>query len=189
MASGGIEFIYLKPETEWWYEMLIKPKHKRNGEIGYGNGWCGRMCRWRTSQKVPAIHKWLKSIGEYKQYIGIALDEPQRIPQEPKYNELYPLVEWKMTEADCLAYCYEKGFNWNENGVELYDVLDRVSCWCCWNKNLSELRKMRKYLPKYWQDLLGLQSRIDIPFKDNASLFDLDERFAQEDAQMSLFDM
>ena len=44
-----------------------------------------------------------------------------------------------MTEKDCLKYCYESGFSWDEDGIDLYSILDRVSCWCCCNKNLKEL--------------------------------------------------
>lgn len=86
-----------------------------------------------------------------------------------------------MTEKDCLKYCYSKGWNWDENGVELYSILDRVSCWCCRNKNIKELKNIYMYLPEYWQKLRGLQSRIDEPFKgEGKSIFDLEERFKKE---------
>lgn len=39
-----------------------------------------------------------------------------------------------MTEADCLQYCYSAGYFWLEGSIRLYDILDRVSCWCCCNK-------------------------------------------------------
>jgi len=55
-----------------------------------------------------------------------------------------------MTEKDCLEYCYEKGFDWRENEIRLYDILDRISCWCCSNKNKKELDNMRIYLPNYY---------------------------------------
>lgn len=86
-----------------------------------------------------------------------------------------------MTEQDCLNYCYNNGWDWNENGVELYSILDRVSCWCCGNKNLKELRNIYLYLPDYWDLLKGLQSRIDRPFRrDGKTIFDLEERFKNE---------
>ena len=70
-----------------------------------------------------------------------------------------------MTEKDCLKYCYNRGYTWEEDGVRLYDILDRVSCWCCGNKNLKELKNMYLYLPEYWYRLKALQSRIDRPFR------------------------
>lgn len=78
-----------------------------------------------------------------------------------------------MTEADCLAYCRSCGYNWLErttqmpNGfIDLYDILDRVSCWCCCNKNFKELRNIYIYLPNYWKKLKRLQAKIDRPMKN-----------------------
>ena len=86
-----------------------------------------------------------------------------------------------MTEKDCLQYCYDKGYNWDENGIELYSILDRVSCWCCQNKNLKELKNMYLYLPDYWQKLRGLQDKINEPMKGKGkSVFELEERFKKE---------
>lgn len=90
-----------------------------------------------------------------------------------------------MTEADALAYCYENGFSWLEGTIRLYDVLDRVSCWCCCNKNLRELRNMCIYLPKYWERLKDLQRKIDRPMKgyykgQPRGVFELEQRFRAE---------
>ena len=67
------------------------------------------------------------------EYIGIAADEPKRVK-----HAYYPLVEWGMTEKDCLDYCYAHGFDWGG----LYEIFHRVSCWCCPLQPLSELRKL-----------------------------------------------
>lgn len=184
LKEKGIELTILKPQNNWLYDMLVRPT-----KSGYGYKWCGGACRWRTSNKVNAINKYLKSFNEeYIQYVGIAYDEPKRAVLEN--NKVYPLIEWKMTEKECLKYCYDKGWNWNENGVELYDILDRVSCWCCKNKNLKELKNMHDYLPKYWNDLKGLQSLIKIPFKQNYSVFDLDNKFEKSKyEQLTIFDL
>lgn len=41
-----------------------------------------------------------------------------------KEGKQLPLVDWGMTEADCLEYCHDRGWFWNENSpdgiVELY---------------------------------------------------------------------
>ena len=80
----------------------------------------------------------------------------------------YPLADrWGMCEADCLALCYRKGNEWVEGGVRLYDVLDRVSCWCCRNKNMRELSAMRKNLPNYFERLVALERAIGEPMKKN----------------------
>lgn len=87
-----------------------------------------------------------------------------------------------ITEADALQYCYTKGFVWHEDGVRLYELLDRVSCWCCGNKNLKELKNMYLYLPWYWKKLKELQLNTDRPYRRNSgeTIFDLEERFKRE---------
>lgn len=115
-----------------------------------------------TAEKNQAISKYLKSNygNEYKEYIGIAADETKRINKERNPNKELPLVKWEMTENDCLKYCYKRGYDWNENGIKLYDVLDRVSCWCCSNKNKKELDNMFYYLPDYYLKIIGLLKEI-----------------------------
>ena len=105
---------------------------------------------------------------------------------------MLPLVQWGMTESDCLEYCRKRGFSWSEPStttesgtIDLYDILDRVSCWCCSNKNLKELRNIHKYLPQYWEKLRDLQSKIDRPFKgyyksNPVGIFELEKRFESE---------
>lgn len=178
LEEKNIKYIELKPAVPFEYTMFEKPVKKRNGTIGKGYSWCGGMCRWGTTEKIKAIEKYCKGCYEY---VGIAKDEPKRLEKERKGNKIFPLVEWEMTEKDCLNYCYSKGFNWIEDGIDLYSILDRVSCWCCANKNLKELKNYYKYLPKYWDKFKGLQSKTERPFKNNKyTIFDLEERFKKE---------
>lgn len=109
----------------------------------------------------------------------------------PAYpNRRLPLAEWGLTEPDCLEYCQQLGFQWleeTENGpVPLYEILDRVSCWCCGNKNLKELKHIYLYLPQYWERLKGLQAHMSRPMKGwyqdgrPKGIFELERRFEQE---------
>lgn len=78
------------------------------GEIAKGYGYPTVKARWCTKHlKTEVMDKYLKNLKkdyELIRYVGIAYDEPQR---ERDLN--YPLIEWKMKEADCLEYCYERG--------------------------------------------------------------------------------
>lgn len=158
----NIKYTELKPNIQFIDKMLNIEVHKRDGTIQYGYGLCGGRCRWGTTDKNKTIEKYLKEqYGEdYREYIGIAADETIRIEKERNKYKLLPLVGWKMTEKDCLEYCYNRGFYWEENGTKLYDVLDRVSCWCCANKNKKELENMRIYLPEYYLKYIDLLKRI-----------------------------
>ena len=178
LKEKGIKFTELKPKEPFEHTMFEKAVKKRDGTINYGYSWCGGRCRWGTTEKLKAIEKYCK--GQYE-YVGIAVDEPNRLNKERKGNKLFPLADMCMTEKDCLEYCYSKGFNWMEDGVELYSILDRVSCWCCCNKNIKELKNYYKYLPNYWNKLKELQSKTTRPMKYNKyTVFDLEERFKDE---------
>ena len=107
-----------------------------------GLSWPSHACRWCTGRlKAHVIAKHLRELKrQYHlvQHIGIAADEARRCK-----DLYYPLVEWGMTEADCLNYCYARGFDWGG----LYKIFRRVSCWCCPLQPISELRKLRKHCP------------------------------------------
>ena len=150
----GIEYVELHPVRSFLFDMFVKPVHRRDGTLGAGYGWCGGTVRWGTTAKNREIDRFVGHPERY--YIGIAADE-DRPRMEGKE---YPLIDWGMSERDCLDYCYAHGAIWNEGGVPLYDVLDRVSCWCCRNKNLHELKQIHDNLPEYWERLLNMESRL-----------------------------
>lgn len=183
IKKNGINYTELKPNNLFLYDMLIRPKVKRKTkQEAYGDEWCGK-CRWQTFIKQRICNQYTGTDNIV--YVGIASDEIKRLQKLDSYKKA-PLADWKMIEKDCLEYCFSKGIHWYEDGIELYDILDRVSCWCCQNKNLSGLKNMYLYLPKYWKMLKGLQSRIDVPMKgDGKSVFQLEERFKREMEQES----
>lgn len=160
LETINIKYTELKPKVPFVEKMLNITVHKRNGETQKGYGVCGGKCRWGTSDKEKNIKRYLKNRygkGNYREYIGIAIDE-ERFKTD--ITKCYPLRYWQMTEANCLEYCYSKGFYWEENGIRLYDILDRVSCWCCANKNKPELENMMKYLPEYFLKRIELLKQI-----------------------------
>ena len=61
-----------------------------------------------------------------------------------------------------------------------YQVLDKVSFYCCGNKNLKELKAIYEYLPEYWQKLKDMKDKTAIPFRDKETIYDLEERFKKE---------
>ena len=174
LKENNIKFTELKPKNSFLYDMFEREVKSKDGTTHKGYSWCGGSCRWGTSAKQTILDKYTNN--NYI-YIGIASDEKRRIERQKNSLKLMPLVEWEMTEKDCLNYCHSRGYAWVEGGIELYQILDRVSCWCCKNKNLKELNNYYKYLPKYWEKLKELQAKTDRPFKSNMTIFDLEERF------------
>ena len=159
LVSKGIKFHVLRPKVPFLYSMLEKNIVSKKNGSHKGYGWCGGVTRWGTTEKLKA----LDNVECDTMYVGIAKDEPKRLQRLQGTNKFSPLDFWGMTEQDCLDYCRQKGFNWNEDGVDLYTILDRVSCWCCSNKNKKELINIKKHLPKYWKKIQDLQSKISKP--------------------------
>lgn len=180
LADHGVQYTELRPPRPFVFDMLDKPVNSKKNGLHYGYSWCGGCARWGTACKTHALDTHAKKSGKNViQYIGIAADEPKRL-ERLAFGKVAPLAKFGFTEADALAYCYERGFFWEENGVRLYDILDRVSCWCCANKNLKELRNIHDYLPEYWDRLKALQARTERPMEGpGKSVFDLEERFGR----------
>ena len=181
LVERGIKYTELKPRNPFLYDMLERPVYSKQKGNHLGYGWCGGRCRWGTTEKLKAIDAYAEDRSAYT-YVGIAADEQNRIAKERKWYKILPLINFKMTESDCLSLCYQYGFQWIEQDVRLYDILDRVSCWCCCNKNLKELRNIYQYLPEYWEHLKELQSKIKRPFKgfykgNPVGIFELEDRF------------
>lgn len=169
----GVRFTELKPKKSFLYDMLERPVTSKQKGFHLGYGWCGGTCRWGTTWKTASLDKY--AAEAIRHYIGIAADEQSRVDRlaGPK---IAPLADAGMTEADCLSFCRQRNWGWKEPSpltesgfVDLYDILDRVSCWCCANKNLKELRNIYHYLPQYWERLLQLQDRIERPMKQYRS--------------------
>lgn len=186
LQEKGIKYTELKPKEPFLYTMLDRPCESKQKGKHKGYGWCGGVCRWGTTQKLISLDKYAEQKNAIV-YIGIAYDEMSRIKGKIKEYKRHPLIALQMTEKDCLEYCYSKGFYWVENGIRLYDVLDRVSCWCCCNKNKKELYNIWRYLPEYWERLKELQRKIDRPMKKFCNkkygyygdVFDMEKVFKQ----------
>lgn len=168
--SVGIKCTKLSPEHDLLYSMFDEPhKSRKDGIVRYGYGWCGGVCRYGTHEKLITLDKYCESKNATV-YVGIASDEQHRKPDKP--YKTHPLKEWGLAESDCLAINRKNGISWSEwspriNGyINLYDILDRVSCWCCRNKNQKELYNIWYYLPQYWEKLKELEKKIGQPMKN-----------------------
>lgn len=175
LNQNGIKYTELNPSRDFLETMYNYPHKSRKGKIKRGYGWCGGLCRWGTTEKLRAIENYCKG-EDVHQYVGIALDEPKRL-ERLGTNKSSPLADLGYTESKALELCYSKGFDWLETKggaepVRLYDILDRVSCWCCRNKNLKELANYKKYLPTYFLRLQELEGLIGEPMKKSVLLKD-----------------
>lgn len=168
----------LRPPHSFEYLFYEYSPERKNPALSkcQGLSWPGPQARWCTGRLkhrvIDAYLKLLKQEYSVIQYVGIAADEAHRIREFQ-----YPLVEWGMTEADCLRYCRERGFDWGG----LYDIFRRVSCWCCPLQPLGELRKLRTHFPDLWQKLLTMDAHTWRQFRADYSVQQLEWRFDFEE--------
>ena len=163
------------------------PIVKRYGAGCHGYGWPGPRQRWCTTRlKDVPRERFLRDLRkqyDVKEYVGIAADEQYRLDRKRNKcaNHVHPLADWKMTEADCLKYCYDIGFDWGG----LYEHFKRVSCWCCPLQSLAELRQLYKFYPDLWMKLKDWDKRTWRNFRADYSVEQLEVRFQYEQECMS----
>lgn len=189
----GIEIVRLKPERSFNYWMYERPIIARKGPMKgqvhrIGNGWPSWIRRWCTGIKIDALDKYRKSIGDSQQCIGFAADEKHRTETKSQKKAIarYPLIEYGVTEAEALEYCYGHGYTWGG----LYNYFTRVSCFCCPLQGLAELRAIRKNYPPLWKEILRMDASIpkhNRGFQGYKTAHDIERRFAAEDKQGLLF--
>jgi len=187
----GIKIWHLYPRIPFEYEMFHRPivanKGPEKGKIHRtGNGWPSPMRRWCTARKVSQIEYFVKPTPNPVSCIGFAVDETHRIKDNSKTPKRYPLIEWGITEADALQYCYDKAYHWGG----LYEHFSRVSCFCCPLQKIGDLRTLREHYPELWAKMLEMDAACpghNPGFMKYKTVHDFERRFAEEDRQTRLF--
>ena len=148
-----------------------------------GYSWPGPVNRWCTKElkEIPR-EKFLAPLREKYdiiEYVGLAADEGYRLERKNNMREgqRHPLVDWGMTEADCLKYCYDRGYDWEG----LYNYFERVSCWCCPLQPLSQLRILYRHFPELWATLKAWDEKSWRKYKPEYSIAELEQRFDFEE--------
>lgn len=186
-TGAGIKFTRLKSEKSFEYLMFEHwPNFRANSKCkNQGYSWPGSQSRWCTTMlKTTVIESYLNGLPKnYKviQLTGLAADETERLKKKNNIPHRHPLADWGWTEADCLKYCYDHGFDWGG----LYELFHRVSCWCCPLQSLDELRKLRKHFPNLWVKLLDMEHQTWRTFRADYSVDQLEIRFAFEEERLA----
>ena len=176
-AYTGREITRLKAPRDFeYYFFEYHPKRKNPVLEQYdGMSWPGPHNRWCTGiLKTRVVDNHLKKLRESNtltEYVGIAADEADRVKEKN-----YPLIEWSMTEKDCLAYCYERCLSCGG----LYELFDPVSGWCCPLQGLNELRKLYGHFPDLWRQLQVWDESTWRKFRKDYSIRELTWRFEFE---------
>lgn len=125
--------------------------HNKQGKVGMMD----RRCTFRYKVD-PLIKKqrrlvYLMPNQRYDGHLattifGISAEESRRMRDAayPWMKHEYPLVDMKMTRADCIAYAKEHGYN----------VPPRSACIGCAYKSTAAWVQMREESPDDWQDVV-----------------------------------
>lgn len=182
----GIPVTKLKSEESFDYIFAERPRKSMKYSNVKGYGWPSIQRRWCTTMlKTRVFEEYVKEkYGEnYKTYIGIAFDEYKRFEKNKNNHNLYPLIDWKMTERDCLQYCYSKGFDWGG----LYKIFRRVSCYLCPFQRKSDWLNLKKFHAELFDDAIRLDRLSCFKFSPKETLEERINRWSNP-FQSSLFD-
>lgn len=156
--------------------------YRKRGDTGRETKFNGKMYGWPMQKgqwclqqlKLPALAKATR--GKCIQYIGIAVDEPNRFGNLTE-KKVSPLVEAGWTEAMCRKWCEE-----NDLLSPIYTTSTRGGCLFCHNQGVEQLRLLRGNYPEYWQLMLKWDKDSPVTFKpDGHTVHDYDRRFQMED--------
>lgn len=121
--------------------------------------------RWCTSEKIAATKKYFNKLKRehpdtvFLDTIGFAVGEEERTRKKAQQgrNVYFPLIDrWKMTEPEALAYCRSHGFDWGG----LYDLMGRVSCFCCPLSAKHEVKAVKDHFPELWDRMIKMEEAI-----------------------------
>lgn len=186
LERNGIKVVVLRSEMTYirsFYRILQKGQ-----SAGKLNSWplCGKCCIQRDC-KLPPIRAYMRSLGSgVVQYIGIAYDEQERLTRLEAEKTISLLEKYQKTERDAADICKRAGLY-----SPAYAFSDRNGCFFCPNAKERELRHLYECHPDLWARLLecqGAPNKSTELFNRKERFDEIDQRFRNEDAQMSLFD-
>ena len=186
LERNGIKVVVLRSEMTYirsFYRVLQKGQ-----SAGKLNSWplCGKCCIQRDC-KLPPIRAYMRSLGSgVVQYIGIAYDEQERLTRLEAEKTISLLEKYQKTERDAADICKRAGLY-----SPAYAFSDRNGCFFCPNAKERELRHLYECYPDLWARLMecqGAPNKATELFNRKERFDEIDQRFRNEDAQMSLFD-
>lgn len=138
---------------------------------------------------MEPIGKFYRAIHRpYQDYVGIAVDEPERLERLKGTNKTSLLEKYGFTEQAARELCEKY-----ELLSPIYKFAPRGGCWFCPNAKKKELRHLRDRHPELWQKLLDLEDEPNLvgyiwDTANQVSIHSLEEQYQQEDAQLTLWD-
>ena len=163
---------------------------ERNGKR-YGFPMSGK-CIINRDCKIKPIKDYLKRLHEegveVVQFLGIAIDEPERLARLDGTNKISILAQYGYTEQ--MAFDLAAKYNLLS---PIYDFAPRGGCWFCPNARYCELKHLRTNHRTLWNILLNLEKEDNLVgdvwnTRNRQSIHQKEEMFQWEERQITIFD-
>ena len=165
------EITIVKPQTtfnEWFYGKFTRGKYKGKPR---GFPFVVSACYWSRESKIKPLEKAQGKNNTI--YIGFAYDEKKRADAK-RYKRgdnvfKFPLIEWKMTEQDCIDYLKEKGLD------HPLKKFKRTGCWLCPKQSIGSLKILYNDYPQLWKRLKKYEEDSSHGFRAKGNLNELEK--------------
>lgn len=115
-----------------------------------------KLCSVKRDCKTNLVENYVADMGDNFQYVGIAIDEPQRlISMHKKANRISLLEQYNLTEKDAYNLCLEYGLL-----SPSYKYTKRNGCFFCPNAKISECECIKRHNPDVWKDFISHEDDI-----------------------------
>lgn len=140
----------------------------------------GHRCWAQGELKVGPIDAFIrkkKQVYEVTQYLGIAVDEPERwdrVKPVKNLNTVSLLIKYGYTEAMATDLCKKYGLL-----SPIYNSSQRQGCWFCPNQRFSQLSILRKEYPHLWEELKTLSKEENVvgkTFKEGLTIDEIEAK-------------
>lgn len=158
----------------------------------------GGRCAANRRLKTDPIKRFYKTLdiagAEYKEYIGIAVDEPKRLERLQGTNKTSLLELFGYTEQMAFELCKKYDLL-----SPIYEISARGGCWFCPNQSYKSIAWLKRTHSELWDELRKLSAdteMVSTRFKFDDSFADADRKadkinakLEQEAAQLTLSDI
>lgn len=190
----GYKVLILRAERDYldFFNRRIEKPRKNEVHRGLKFGFpCQGLCGVKRDCKEKPIKGFIRSLeGPVTQYVGIAVDEPNRLESMKKDPMKVSLLEkYGYTEEMAKKKCMEYGLL-----SPTYGLSKRGGCFFCPYAKLEEHRMIKEQYPEVWARFVALEDEKDIAYKrwnvHKETLRERDELLDKmsEYEQVSIFD-
>ncbi len=193
--SWGYEVHVLRSDMDYLDVFYHKLSRSPNpGRVGLTHGFIrAGICSVKRDCKLRPVEQWHKehATENYVDYIGIAIDEPERLKSLHKLENTESLLErYGYTEKDAMMLCQKCGM---VSPQYFMPDVKRDGCWFCPHAKLCEHEAIKMKHPAAWEKYVSLEDEPDLAYPrwnvySKETLHERDERLKHPHRQLTILD-